>query len=106
MIKDKLKIIWFNAEDKTVEWSKTDLFAGLSKLLHTFVLLVLTITFFVVYSIIETFVFLKDKLNKENKDVVTQTIAPDSNIKYEDIDGISEKPKKPEDKLDKIRRHM
>jgi hypothetical protein len=106
MIKDRLKIIWFNAEDKTVEWSKTDLFIGLSKLLHTFILLVLTITFFVVYSIIETFVFLKDKLNKENKDVVTQTIAPDSNIKYEDIDGISEKPEKPEDKLDKIRRHM
>lgn len=106
MIKDKLKIIWFNAEDKTVEWSKTDLFVGLSKLLHTFILLVLTITFFVVYSIIETFVFLKDKLNKENKDVVTQTIAPNSDIKYEDIDGIGEKPEKPEDKLDKIRRHM
>ena len=106
MIKDKLKIIWFNAEDKTVEWSKTDLFVGLSKLLHTFILLVLTITFFVVYSIIETFVFLKDKLNKENKDVVTQTIAPNSDIKYEDIDGRGEKPEKPEDKLDKIRRHM
>jgi hypothetical protein len=64
---------------------------------------VFTITFFVVYSIIDLFVFLKDKFNKEDKDVVTQTIAPESDIKYEDIDGISEKP---EDKLDKIRRHM
>jgi hypothetical protein len=103
MIKDKLKVIWFNAEDKAVEWSETNLFSGLAKLLHTFILLVFTITFFVVYSIIDLFVFLKDKFNKEDKDVVTQTIAPESDIKYEDIDGISEKP---EDKLDKIRRHM
>ena len=103
MIKDKLKVIWFNSEDKAVEWSKTNLFSGLAKLLHTFILLVFTITFFVVYSIIDLFVFLKDKFNKEDKDVVTQTIAPESDIKYEDIDGINEKP---EDKLDKIRRHM
>lgn len=103
MIKNKLKIIWFEAEDKAVEWSKTNLFSGLAKLLHTFILLVFTITFFVVYSIIDLFVFLKDKLNKEDKDVVTQTIAPESDIKYEDIDGLSEKP---EDKLDKIRKYM
>jgi len=103
MIKNKLKIIWFEAEDKAVEWSKTNLFNGLAKLLHTFILLVFTITFFVVYSIIDLFVFLKDKLNKEDKDVVTQTIAPESDIKYEDIDGVSEKP---EDKLDKIRKYM
>ena len=37
MIKDKLKVIWFNAEDKAVEWSKTNLFSGLAKLLHTFI---------------------------------------------------------------------
>tara|TARA_B100000925_G_C21951019_1_gene448967 strand:- start:493 stop:804 length:312 start_codon:yes stop_codon:yes gene_type:complete len=103
MIKEKIITIWFEAEDKAYEWTQTTLFKTLSKLLLTAVLLVFTITFFVVYSIIDVFVFLKTKLNKRNKGVVTQTIAPESNIKYEDMDGVSERP---EDKLERIRRYM
>lgn len=104
MIKDKLTTIWFEAEDKALAWSKSNLFSTVSKLLLTFILLVFTVTFFLVYCIIDLFELLKDKLNKKDKGVETGTIAPESNIKYEDIDGKNRDT--PEDKLARIRRYM
>jgi len=104
MIKDKLTTIWFEAEDKALALSKSNLFSTISKLLLTFILLVLTVTFFLIYSITDLFVLLKDKLNKKSKGVETETIAPESNIKYEDMDGKNSDT--PEDKLARIRRYM
>ena len=43
MMKNKIKVLWFEAEDKAVEYSKHGLFQTLSKLLYTAVMLLMCV---------------------------------------------------------------
>ena len=72
MIKDQLKVLWFKAEDKAVEFSKLGIFETLSKIMFTIALFIICFTVFIVFCTSELILYVKDYLksrNQKTKDV-------------------------------------
>jgi len=65
MIKERLKVLWFKAEDKAVEYSKLPLFEVLSKLIYTIALFIMCVIAFMVYGIIDLSSYIKQKTQRK-----------------------------------------
>tara|TARA_Y100000592_G_scaffold97288_1_gene167709 strand:+ start:132 stop:437 length:306 start_codon:yes stop_codon:yes gene_type:complete len=65
MIKERLKVLWFKAEDKAVEYSKLPLFEVLSKLIYTIALFIMCVIVFMVYGIIDLSSYIKQKTQRK-----------------------------------------
>ena len=65
-MKSKIKELWFKAEDKSVEYSKLDIFKTLSKLVYTMAMLVLCLIVFIIYCIGELITYAKEKIQRKD----------------------------------------
>ena len=104
MIRNKIKVLWFEAEDKAVEYSKHGLFQTLSKLLHTAVMLLMCVIIFAVYGAIELFLYVKKRFIDNEPTVETDEYsAPEG---YTMPDKIEPSTSKSEDPVERIRKWM
>jgi len=75
MIKNQLKVLWFKAEDKAVEFSKSDIFGVISKLFYTSVLFMICLIAFIIFAIHVIWMVAKEKYvskfqrNNDTKDL-------------------------------------
>ena len=73
-MKSKIKELWFKAEDKSVEYSKLDIFKTLSKLVYTMAMLVLCLIVFIIYCIGELIIYAKEKIQRKDDVEKKETI--------------------------------
>jgi len=85
MISKNLKVLWFKAEDKAVEYSKLDIFKTISKLFYTAVLFIICVTIFAVLGVHAIWQLLKNKYTQHiqknnNTEIVDEYSANDEYI--------------------------
>jgi len=84
-MKAHLKVLWFKAEDKAVEYSKLDIFKTISKLFYTAALLIMCTVVFTILGIHSLWTWLKDRYiqrvrTKNNVETVDEYSANDEYI--------------------------
>jgi len=88
-MKEKIKDLWFQAEEKTSKFKETHYFTTIVKLFETLMLLLVCVLVFIAIGVTLLYVILSDqirtKLRKKKEE--PQTIAPDHPITYEELDG-------------------
>tara|TARA_B100001094_G_scaffold139499_1_gene134926 strand:- start:748 stop:1071 length:324 start_codon:yes stop_codon:yes gene_type:complete len=64
-MKAHLKVLWFKAEDKALEYSKLDIFKVISKLFYTAALLIMCTVVFAIFGIHAIWTLLKDRYTQQ-----------------------------------------
>jgi hypothetical protein len=104
MMKNKIKVLWFEAEDKAVEYSKHGLFQTLSKLLHTAVMLLMCLVIFAVYGTIELLLYAKKRFIDKEPTVETDEYSVPEGLNMPD--KIEPNTNQTEDPAERIRKWM
>lgn len=103
-MKNKIKVLWFEAEDKAVEYSKHGLFQTLSKLLHTAVMLLMCLVIFAVYGTIELLLYAKKRFIDKEPTVETDEYSVPEGLNMPD--KIEPNTNQTEDPAERIRKWM
>jgi len=103
-MKKKIKVLWFEAEDKAVEYSKHGLFKTLSKLLHTAVMLLMCVVIFTVYSAVELFLYAKKRFIDNEPTVETDEYSAPEGLTMPD--KIEPNTNQTDDPVERIRKWM
>ena len=103
-MKSKIKVLWFEAEDKAVEYSKHGLFQTLSKLLYTAVMLLMCLVIFAVYGAIELFLYAKKRFIDKKSTVETDEYSVPEGLNMPD--KIEPNTNQTEDPVERIRKWM
>ena len=103
-MKSKIKVLWFEAEDKAVEYSKHGLFQTLSKLLHTAVMLLMCLVIFAVYGTIELLLYAKKRFIDKEPTVETDEYSVPEGLNMPD--KIEPNTNQTEDPAERIRKWM
>ena len=103
-MKNKIKVLWFEAEDKAVEYSKHRLFQTLSKLLYTAVMLLMCVVIFAVYGTIELLLYAKKRFIDKEPTVETDEYSAPEGLTMPD--KIEPNTNQTEDPVERIRKWM